>query len=433
MRTGKTSNNFKNLVLILSVVVTAAAIVYFSGCAPTTQQTTISPERQKAIQDSIMKAYIFEIDKAWSTGYEYYKPKIYDRTIKPFWKVIKLDTINRYKDVYALLSDSYFKLGKPDSAQMILEMGLTKYPDNVGMRRNLAYILAGKEQIDEAITEYERVVTQDSTQVDDWRRLGNLYLRNDLIDEAVGAYQQIVALDPSDKEAQQTLGQLLMGTGDEEAALQALVKALKQDPENTQLMFDIGKSYYNQGDYENAENYFSQYLEKKPQDLVAMEYLGGSYFGTEQYREAIKVYKAIVDGQPDNKKIYTDIANCYKEIKQFQTARNYVYQATKVDRKYGLAYIVLGEIYEATVDECMQQTGKKSPKFDDKLVFQEAHRQYEIASRDLQFKDQALRKKSYLTDFLPSKEDKFFNKSRRQSNGKYTVTEKCYQWIASSL
>lgn len=433
MRTAKNLINVRKLVFTLTVVAMVMAIIYFTGCAPTTQQTTISPEQQKAKQDSIMKVYIFEIDKAWSTGYEYYKPKIYDRTIKPFWRVIELDTINRYKDVYALLSDSYFKLGKPDSAQMVLEMGLEKYPDNVGLRRNLAYILAGREQIEDAITEYEKVVAQDAEQVNDWKQLGNLYLRNDQIDEAVQAYQKIVALDPSDQDAQKTLGQLLMGTGDEEAAIQALVKALEQDPQNTQLMFDIGKSYSNRGEFEQATKYLRQYLAKKPQDYIAMEYLGNSLFGAENYREAITVYKAIVDANPDNKKVYTDIANCYKELKQFQTARNYVYSATKVDRNYGLAYIVLGEIYEATVDDCMKQTAKKSPKFDDKLVFKEAYRQYELATKDLQFKDTAVRKMSYLKDFLPSKEDEFFNKNRRQPDGKYKITESCYLWIAPSL
>jgi len=428
-----TSKSAVKLVLFFVVSLFAVALIQLTGCAPVAQQMDMSPERQKAIDDSLQKVYIYELNKAWSTGYEYYKPKIYERAIKPFWRVIELDTIDRFKDVYALLSDSYFKLGKVDSAQLVLEKGLESYPDNVGLRRNLAYILAGKEQIDDAIAEYELVTKADDTQVNDWKQLANLYLRNDMLDDAIMAYQKVMELDPTDQDAQNTLGQLLKGAGDEDAAIEALEKALALDPNNTQLMFDIGKSYYNQGEYAKAVEKLEGYLQKQPYDYIAMEYLGGSYNGKGDFRKAIDVYSKIVAAQPENKKIYTDIATNHKELRQFITARKFVNKALAVDSKYGLAYIVLGEIYEATVDNCMRQKGKTMPKFDDKLVYREAYRQYQKAASDLQFKDIADRKRGYLRDFLPSKEDEFFNKNRKKANGRYSVTDDCYKWIASTL
>ena len=69
----------------------------------------------------------------------------------------------------------------------------------------------------------------------------------------------------------------------------------------------------------------------------------------------------------------------------------------------------------------------------DKLVYKEATRQYRKAAKDLQFQDEAEKKISYLKDFLPTKEDKFFNKSKIMQNGRYKVEEPCYQWIANSL
>ncbi len=421
------------LVFSLVFVLLTMSMFYYNGCAPTVQQTQINPERQKAIEDSLQKVYIYSLNKAWSTGYEYYKPKIYRRAVNPFWQVIKLDTIDRFKDVYSLLSDCYFKLGVPDSAQIVLELGLEKYPDNVGLRRNYAYLLAGKEQIEQAIPQYEKVTEADGAQANDWKQLANLYLRVNEMDKAIAAYQKIMAIDPTDQEAQQTLGQLLKGSGDEDAAIEALEKALQLDPENTQVMFDLGKFYYNRGEYDKAVNKFQSYLAKKPDDFVAMEYLGGSLYGKGDYRQSVTVYQQILTAKPDNKKIYTDVATDYKELGDFITARKYVQKALAVDTDYGLAYIVLGEIYEAAVDQCMKQTGKRTPKFDDKLVFLEAYRQYQRATKDYQFKDMAERRMSQLKDFLPSKEDEFFNKNRKLDNGRYKIVEKCYEWIAPSL
>jgi len=433
MRDTKRATGLWNLITVISVVLLCAGIIYLSGCAPTAKQTEVSPEMQKAVQDSIQKAYIFELNKAWSTGYEYYKPKIYKRAIKPFWRVVNLDTIDRFKDVYGYLSTCYFELGNPDTAQLVLEMGLKKYPDNVGLRRNLAYILEGREMVEEAIVEYEKTTQLDAEFVDDWKHLANLYIRNDQVDEAIVALQTIVKLNPSDQDAQQTLGQLLKSTGDEDAAIEALEKAHELDPENTQLMLDLAKAYDGQGEYGKAIAKFRDYLKKMPEDYIAMEHLGGSLSSNENYREAITIYKNIVAAKPDNKKVFAEIANCYRELKDFSTARSYVQKSLKVDKSYGHAYIVLGEIYEDAVDKCMRDTGRKAPKFDDKLVFLEAYRQYKKAANDQQFKDRAQNKMSYLNDFLPTKEDKFFNKNRKQANGRYSVTEKCYLWIAKTL
>ena len=49
---------------------------FFTGCTQTTgTKETMTPERQKAIEDSLLKIREFEIAKFWSTGYEYYKNK----------------------------------------------------------------------------------------------------------------------------------------------------------------------------------------------------------------------------------------------------------------------------------------------------------------------------------------------------------------------
>ena len=66
----------QTLVVTLLFVSVTAGLVYFTGCAPTAQQqqTTMSPEREKAIKDSLMRVYKYELAKQWSTGYEYYNP-----------------------------------------------------------------------------------------------------------------------------------------------------------------------------------------------------------------------------------------------------------------------------------------------------------------------------------------------------------------------
>jgi tetratricopeptide (TPR) repeat protein len=93
------------------------AWIAYIGCASgpkiTPEQEAALRAQEQAKQDSIRR---FEAAKNWSLGHENYKNKEYDRVAKYFWKVIELDKEHRFKDVYTFLAQTYFQLGKIDSA-----------------------------------------------------------------------------------------------------------------------------------------------------------------------------------------------------------------------------------------------------------------------------------------------------------------------------
>ena len=425
MRVSKNMKLFKTLSIISAISLIIAGITLSFNCAPTTQQ--VSPEvdtaRQKAIQDSLRKAYEHELNKAWSTAYEYYKNKTYPSSIKPFWKVIDLDTIDRFKDKYSLLSDAYIKLNNPDSAQIVLEAGVEEYPANAHLHRTLGYFLDGRGLTEEAIQEYEKATEIDASKVTDWKALANLYIKNDQHEEATVAFEKVVELNPEDQDAQTALSRLYKSSGDVDAAIQRREELKKLDPDNTENLFNLGREYFNIGDYDNAIVNLEHMLKLKPDDAKAMEYFGNSLQNKGTYRRAINVYNEIMKIQPDNKKILCDIATCYRELGQFKTGRDTARRALRVDSKYGLAHIVIGEIYEAQAEKCYRARGKKAPEFDDKLVYAKAYQEYQQAAQDLQFKDLAQRKMNYVKDFRPTKEDKFFHK------GQTKPKDSCYNWI----
>ncbi len=426
MKASRPNNFLSNVVIFFAVTVLTASVLYFSGCAPTAKQVAPPPvdeARQKAIADSLFKIYSLELNKAWSTGYEYYKNKTYRSAINPFWKVIEIDTINRFKEKYTYLADSYIKLNVPDSAQIVLELGVKAYPQNAYLHRTLAYFYDGRGQVEDAIREYEAATNIDPKQVNDWKALGSLYVKKGETDKAIAAYEKVVSLDPKDQDSQRVLSKLYKSTGDASAAIQRMEEVKKLDPKNVENLFNLGREYFNLSDFDNAVANFEQLLQIKSDDVSAMEYLGNALQNKGSYTRAISIYKEIVKLQPNNKKVLTDMATSYKELKQFSTARNYARQALQIDPKYGLAFIVIGEIYEAAAENCYTARGKKSAEFDDKLIYDLAYQQYQKAAEDLQFKDYALKRMSYVNELRPTKEDLFFH--RGQTKPKDT----CYQWI----
>jgi len=425
MKRNFSNKNLWSILLVLSLLGLSLVLVLSYGCTPTAQQQAqqISPERQKAIQDSLNKVYIQKLNLYWSTAYEHYKNKMYRNCIKPFWKVVELDTMKRFKNTYTFLSNAYVQLNVADSAQIALEMGIKKFPNNAYLHRNLGYIYAGLGRTEDAIEQYETALSIDSSNVGDWKQIANLYIKNDQPDDAIRAYEKVVELDPKDHDAQRTLSKLYKSCGDADAAIARMEEVKKLDPNNINNLFNLGKEYFNLDNYEKAITNFEALLKIQPDDVLALSYLGASLQNIGKFTRAINIYKEAIKIQPDNKKLYTDIATCYKELGQFATARSYTSKALKIDPKFGLANIVRGEIYEAAVEKCMADRGKDIPEFDDKLVFELAYKEYQKATKDLQYKDMAIAKMKYVQDFIPKKQDRFFHK------GQTKAKLKCYKWI----
>lgn len=368
------------------------------------------------------KKYMFELMKSWSFGYENYKNKQYAGAVKHFWKVSQLDTVAKFPKVYRYLGDSYFKLNNPDSAQVVFELGLEKYPKDAYLHRMVGFLKNQRQMIDEAIDEYKIVVEIEPDSKDDWKQLAALYVKNDEYEDAISAFEKVLEIDPNDAEAQRNLSEIQRSTGDVEGAIENKEKTREAQPENSQVRFELGKMYFDQENYENSVKRFQEFLTLVPNDVGAMEYIASSYMHLEKTRQAIDEFKKILKLQPDNKKVMAEVSRCYKELGSFRSASAYANKALAIDKTYGLGWIALGEAYEASAEACVSGKDGKV-EFNDKLVYEIAAQQYERAKKDLAFKQDAQRHLNYLQAVLPTKEDKFMHKNEKKPVGE------CYSWI----
>ncbi len=420
---------FAGVVVLGVVSAWLGNMLFLSGCAATGPK--VSPEeemaRRKAIQDSIRAAQRLEILKKWSLGYEHYKNKSYRDAIPHFWKVIEMDTAqHEMKEVYTVLGDSYIKLNVPDSALIVYELGVQVFPQNAHLHRSLGYLYGVIGRTSEGIHQYEEALKIDPHRIDDRRALASLYIKAENIEGAILQLEKVLEADPGDKQSQETLSSLYRATGDEMGYVQALEKAHQLDPGNVETMLKLGKAYYDRNENQKAVNTLARLLEKTPQDAYAMELQAGALQNMKRFREAIAVYDKILALKPDNKRALCEQASCYKELGQFAKARSLARKASSLDPKYGYAYFVVGEIYEASVDACMTQRGERTPKFDDKLVYWFAYEEYRKATEDLETRDYAQRRMSYLKNLIPTEDDIFFHKDEW---AKKRTRLECYQWI----
>ncbi len=401
----------------------------FWGCAPQqTAQKGMSAARKKAIEDSLRKVQQFEILKSWSSGYEYYKNKSYADAKKYFWKVIKLDTAMayadtfHYKDIFARLANCYVQENKPDSAQLAYTMGLKYFPNDVYLHEALGYILRGKGQLQEAAKHYEIAVKLNPKKASDWRILGEIYVKLNDDENAIRAYEKYIALKPNDRKAMEVLSILYRETGREDQAIAQKEKMLEQSPNDVTLMLQLGKAYSSQGNYKKARDMYLRVLKLEPENRTALALLGYVYMNLEDYNNAIATYKKLMKLEPKNTEVLCNIASAYRMKGEFRVARSYVRRAISINPRYGLAHITMGQIYESSAEKCINKKNGKVD-FDDKLVYEKAYYEYKKALKDPEFADKAQRRMDAIATMLPTKEDRFFNK------GKKEPTSSCYKWI----
>ena len=444
--------------LIVSVVVVMSVLMllpFFSPCASSRniQQGGGTQEGGSTELDSTARALQ---KKYYSQLYEYWKNQMWREAlepgrkmcidaIEPGTKAIQIDP--KYKSAYYYLADCYVRLAELDSAQRVYERGLTVDPENKYFRRGLAYVYLAKGMEEEAIGEYEIVVEQFPEESSYHLTLANLYINQENYEGASREFERSVEADLKKRDSWTEDRERIRaekGDGDPQVSqyneqiekvneqIQEVLTSLeiiyrrndlglnlvnvyqnflKLDPEDLEAMLNLGKQYYDMQELEKAEETLLQLVEKDPENVEAYFYLGRSRLSMEKSTEAIAAYKKVIELQPDNVKGFAELASAYNEIGQPDTAERYVKQALGLNPNYGYAHIVYGEIYEKRATPHIDKDGRVTLQW--ARVFENAVEEFKKAKKDPEWRGYAEGKIDYLSQFLPTDEQKFFEEGKK--------------------
>ena len=99
-----------------------------------------------------------------SSAAEYYRKRDWKQTIRIYSEITQLDCDEWNvihappEEIYQYYSIAYEQLGKFDSAEIVLLDGLQKIPQNIQLRKRLAYAYKRQGKIDKETIEYERLM-----------------------------------------------------------------------------------------------------------------------------------------------------------------------------------------------------------------------------------------------------------------------------------
>ncbi len=361
-----------------------------------------------------------DIRLLFNFGYEYYKNQSYKEALPYLWKVYLHDSTKYAKAAIRRIADIYYLQGNVDSTLIVCYRGLKRFP---GMVRLHYYAGALQNRLGRfrcAIPHFEALVKKDSTNIDYLKTLAFLYFKND-DERAIKVQEKVVKLQPDNIEENNRLAQFVAYFYGEGADLQYRRDTWKKQPDNLALALKYAQVAVKSGSYKEAIEPISKVIEKKPSKssyLIRAE----AYENLNENFKAIQDYMAILKLDPKDVDVMLRISVNYRLENEFAKSKYWINRALKTKPGYGLAYITLGELYEAAVPYCQEKLKRKKTEFEDKLVYQKAYEAYKKASKDPAFRSRALKKQEIIKAFIPNQEDLFMHKHDK-------IKSPCYEWI----
>lgn len=126
-----------------------------------------------------------------------------------------------------------------------------------------------------------------------------------------------------------------------------------------------------------------------------------------EYNNSVSYFKKAIELETDNEtkaKLYVYLAQInIDNLKNYTLARNYAYEAIKLNDKYGEPYILIGDAYVKSMEECCES------EFEKRTVYWAAVDKYKKAMMaDPGVSDKAKTLISRYSDHFPLKEETFF-------------------------
>ncbi len=240
------------------------------------------------------------------------KGKIYKRAGSPN------EALDKYKEAEAI--DSTFVPAYREKAEL--------------------YFLAGKK--DQAIANYQKYLQLNNSQLAQQRYAYFLYDNKQFAD-AIAQLQKIQSSGNTWKYADRLLGYCYMETGDFANGLTSLNKFMANKGDIKTIALDykyLGTGYSKTGNDSIAVNYLAEAIKLDTTNVDIQTDIANSLYKQKKYPEAIQAYnKKIAMGKDLSATEYNSLGNCFKNLKDFQSADMAYSKVIEKSPSYANAYL----------------------------------------------------------------------------------------------
>jgi len=216
-------------------------------------------------------------------------------------------------------------LGKADpeilyALERIYLKKLSLSPNDADILANLGAIKQKQGDLDSALNYYARAEKLDTSNVTTRLNVGTLFQQKKEYEKALMAYNSILALYPDNIQANLYKAQVYSEMGDKQKAAETAKKVLKIDPNNMVAKEQLITAMTGTMNTDEVMNFIGKNYDSTSVNLLYNYAI--QLHKQEKFDDAIKCYTELIKLNYNNPDLYTNLAICYTQSKNFNMAES---------------------------------------------------------------------------------------------------------------
>ncbi len=282
------------------------------------------------------------------------------------------------------LADLYFHAGRAHEAESTVRNLLKVSPNNIDAHKLLGRIYlrqlgegqegavtasASGDALNQAISEYETIVSLEPKDVEDRMVLGQLYTVKHDSKKAEEEFQAAQAIEPESEDVVLNMARLYAESGDLQRSVK-VIEAVPAQNRTAKMEFALGAAYSQLKQSKDAIAAYQRAVDLEPGDMESMDALAQALIADNQLDEALKLYRQIAEADSDNADALVHIGEILRQQGKYEDALAAIRKARSADPSSleagyneGLLLDVLGrfdeaaKIYQGMVDRTSHANG----------------------------------------------------------------------------
>jgi len=311
------------------------------------------------------------------------RPEYFQHAIEEYKAAINADPGSAM--LYDGLADLYFRTpGHVHDAELTARELLKTSPDDIDAHKLLGRIYLrqlGEEQnavssaspsgnaLDQAIAEFEKIVSLQPKSVEDRMVLGQLYTVKHQPQKAEQQFKTAQDIEPESEEVVLNLARVYVEAGDTERAAK-VIEAVPESDRTARMEFTLGATFDQLKRPKDAIAAYKRAADLEPGDVPTMNALGQALVNDNQLDAALKQYQSLAEADPDDAATLVHICEIQRRQGKYEDALATIRKARKKDPdnleagyNEGLLLDVLNRydeaasVYEKMVDQTSHANG----------------------------------------------------------------------------
>jgi len=226
------------------------------------------------------------------------------------------------------LANLYFRSGHNREAEQTARELIKTAPENIEAHRLLGHVLVRRlsesesstdAAVEQAITEYEKLIKLEDKKAENRMILGQLYGVHRETKKAEEQFREALALEPDSEEIVLNLARLYAEGNDLQSAIKT-IEAVSPDSRSPRMELVLAASYEQLKKTPLAIAAFRRAVELEPGDAHTVSLLAQALYNSNQFDDALTQYRSLTDLDPENGEAWIRIGEILRRQSKYEDA-----------------------------------------------------------------------------------------------------------------